>query len=712
MVWDELARKGVKVSGLASLEQSTDRFRLEHAKASRSILSQGRSGRTRDLVQLYHLTLLKALLVRVDAELRLLEAAEQDPVLDGGDLPAASREEVKHLLHPPLLLRFRLVTRLMQLLQRIEQQGLRKTRKAAIGMSWPVSEQMLFNPLLALGGIERAPAFGLAYPEAFQDPACFLAVGHVLTDLLQTWLPEYIGYPPVRNLEQDFRNLQVRRDKGELPGYLEIERYLRDVLSPNEYKEGQICWLDEPDNLAWLLGGDSVLPGQEGLDGDQRWRQFRERLGLRLQRRLAQEGLAERLLFSVRLPEILEGLGLEAEAGTVLDHLARGGSGRDLDGLGLAAGSGVLAQLSGRIEQVRTELKAADGGRQRQWLRQALHGFACLRRDLKWAWDTFRALEDLNLLVSDADAKLSRSNRLLHAFGADADSLRREQRGHVILKADLRGSTEITASMQEKGLNPATHFSQNLFDPVQRLLRVYGANKVFVEGDAIILAFMEEESDAGLCVARACTMAIRMLELIRERNREAENLALPRLELGIGIAFADTPPTYLYDQGRPITISSAINTADRLSSCDAGLRHLLSGNGRSHSVESVLPDYCEDRQDRSKCLLRYNVNGILLQTPAFSKLRSEVVLTKLSSSVLDADGLPGEAFHVGRVTDPDGRDTWLVIREGRVRRWDGFSPEFGPPTNLVFYQVISDRALIKRLRAHLTAAGAQQEDGG
>ena len=40
---------------------------------------------------------------------------------------------------------------------------------------------------------------------------------------------------------------------------------------------------------------------------------------------------------------------------------------------------------------------------------------------------------------------------------------------HVVLKADVRDSTRLTRTMMDKGLNPASYFSLNFYDPVNKL---------------------------------------------------------------------------------------------------------------------------------------------------------------------------------------------------------------------------------------------------
>ncbi|MEQ9023334.1 MAG: hypothetical protein RLN82_11345, partial [Pseudomonadales bacterium] len=63
-----------------------------------------------------------------------------------------------------------------------------------------------------------------------------------------------------------------------------------------------------------------------------------------------------------------------------------------------------------------------------------------------------------------------------------------------------------TDELQAKGLNPASYFSMRFFNPINKILDTYGATKVFIEGDALILSFLEYESSPQqwFSVARAC----------------------------------------------------------------------------------------------------------------------------------------------------------------------------------------------------------------
>jgi TPP-dependent trihydroxycyclohexane-1,2-dione (THcHDO) dehydratase len=65
-----------------------------------------------------------------------------------------------------------------------------------------------------------------------------------------------------------------------------------------------------------------------------------------------------------------------------------------------------------------------------------------------------------------------------------------------------------TRTLLEKGLNPASYFSLNFYDPINKLLPKYEAKKVFIEGDALILALSKAKkpviiSGSGVIWSRA-----------------------------------------------------------------------------------------------------------------------------------------------------------------------------------------------------------------
>jgi hypothetical protein len=172
-------------------------------------------------------------------------------------------------------------------------------------------------------------------------------------------------------------------------------------------------------------------------------------------------------------------------------------------------------------------------------------------------------MDRVHLPTDAKQRELSEINDTLYQFLLPEEEKPREGKiaCHSILKADVRDSSLITAGLLARGLNPASYFSLNFFEPVRKLLARYGATQVFLEGDAMILAIMENDGDTRNTnsMARTCSLARDIIEGIRGVNERATARELPLLELGIGISFQPSAPMYLMDGDRPIMISKALN---------------------------------------------------------------------------------------------------------------------------------------------------------
>src|SRR5499427_4944499 len=191
-----------------------------------------------------------------------------------------------------------------------------------------------------------------------------------------------------------------------------------------------------------------------------------------------------------------------------------------------------------------------------------LADFFHYHRDLRRLEVLNAALDSVNLVGNERLQELSRVNGTLYEFllpeeqgQSDADRVLR----HVVLKADVRDSTRLTRTMMEKGMNPASYFSLNFYAPVNKLLEKYGAKKVFLEGDAIILAILEREGEPGLAVSRMCVLAREIIEIVRGYNELMQRSGMPQLELGLGITLQESAPLYLMDGEHQIMISEALN---------------------------------------------------------------------------------------------------------------------------------------------------------
>ncbi|MEJ2040191.1 MAG: hypothetical protein P8X55_14855 [Desulfosarcinaceae bacterium] len=336
------------------------------------------------------------------------------------------------------------------------------------------------------------------------------------------------------------------------------------------------------------------------------------------------------------------------------------------------------------------------------YLVRFLKAFARYHRDRRNLEISHDAMERVNLATEEKVVTLSRENNTLYEF-----LLPHEQTSekapiicHSVIKADVRGSTDLTFLMNERGLNPASYFSLNFFDPISAILDEYDAVKVFIEGDAIILSIFERENTPAdwYCVARACGIALNILMIIRRYNEKSKKYQLPILELGIGISFLDKSPTFLFDSTNRIMISPAINQADRLSSCSKTGRRLFAREKRPFQLYVFQTHSDKDMAGTVDDLYtRYNVNGIEISPDAFTKLNREIDLKLMSARVQD-EGTPKFNLYTGRFPTKGGRFQRLVIREAQVPVVDPASLKTVKISSRKYYEVCTHPKLYKMAR--------------
>jgi len=696
--------QALQIGGVATMDfgEVTSRFQQAYGVAAMAVAQRARGAMRREIYQLFHLAVVKRILLTLDRQLGLWNEGGEGVLGAGahgsGGLSQAERLRQFRRCRPRL--RYLAARDVLGILHSLDRAA-RKRRKSILALSWPVAEELLFNPLLQLGELGCEENFLELYPLLLLEPDRFHEMERAVLEPLREWLPEYcVEQPPVLDL-RSLRLLPLRRDKGELAGYAQVEAYLRRVMVPQEYQEGRLCWLDQPGNLVRLLGGGRRGRGF-GPWRHARWPAFQRALFEEVEHNLDREGLLDPLLASVLLRKIYPELGRRGTPALILDYL-QGKRGRQelvsaLDRLETLPN---LPSYQSTLSRARRELTQASPSKRKRWLIQALEGYAVFRRDLKLAWEVYHAMERFRLLDAEEGIRLSRANGLLQDFSPGVVE-RGAIRAHVIIKADLRGSTELISSMNRAGINPATYFTRNLFEPLNTLLKVFGAEKVFLEGDAAILIITDEGGGNGLLVARACGFAQELIALVANRNRENRHLGLPELELGVGIAFEEGAPTYLFDEGRKITISPAIHRADRLSSSDLprGFLELLPGERPDGwGVEEVMVRESANPVSKEPKLRRYNVNGIELDAAAFERLRQEMVLKMVATEEGDVQA---DRYHLGRFSDDSGKTRWLVVREAPLRSWDGrelTAREGGGEAR--FYEVVASPDLARRIRHSL-----------
>ena len=465
----------------------------------------------------------------------------------------------------------------------------------------------------------------------------------------------------ISDVEKRLRH--ARRKLEEVNPRVEASRGEADYLA-KQYQERLGDYLNQPENARRLF--DPAAPGEpRGAAAEQRARLLEELIVRLEQRDLLVHILASYQLRNIchdycppiHLQQLKKALVSREEFKRVEDILkqfpARQYSTQRID------------ELSKKIRKMpREEVRAV--------VIRFTEDFMRLRRDTRNYERLSAAMERVNLVRNERTRELSEMNRSLYEFLLPEEARPAEDRvlSHTIIKADVRGSTKITQDLLARGLNPASLFSMNFYEPVKRILERYGAAKVFIEGDALVLAIYETESNRAQqrAVSKACALARQILAVSSAYNERPESADLPRLELGVGIAYQGSPPTYWMDTDSRIMISRALNLSDRLSSCSKAARRMLSQNPslfRLFLFQTMTEGVAEDEAD--EFLIRFNLNGVELNDEGFQKLQEEIALTPLETDCVMPWGKERVTFFFGETPVGEGLEP-VLIRRGFVRQ--------------------------------------------
>ncbi|MCI0356140.1 MAG: hypothetical protein L0099_14045 [Acidobacteria bacterium] len=336
-----------------------------------------------------------------------------------------------------------------------------------------------------------------------------------------------------------------------------------------------------------------------------------------------------------------------------------------------------------------------------------LGDFMRYHRDLRRLEAVNSALDGINVIGNEKLRELSSINNTLYEFLLPEEQKPAEDKvvHHVVLKADIRDSSLLTRTLFERGLNPASYFSLNYYDPVNKLLPKYEAAKVFIEGDAVILALFEREGEPSFGAARTCVLAKEMIEIVRAYNDRSREAGLPVLDLGIGVSYQDSAPLYLMDGSTRIMISPALNESDRLSSCTKGARKFL---GHSESLFNVFVFQTVDEADTGGVLedflTRYNVGGIQMSEACFRKLKREISLQvhEIKLPMLWEEEVV--RLYSGMVPVGSGMFHRLLVREGRIAHIEPRDYSLKKWTERPYYEVCTNPAIYEYVESGLTAA--------
>jgi hypothetical protein len=321
--------------------------------------------------------------------------------------------------------------------------------------------------------------------------------------------------------------------------------------------------------------------------------------------------------------------------------------------------------------------------------------FIRYHRDLRRMEIVLSCMDNINVIANEKLRQLSAINNTLYdiLLAEEQKPLEEKVVHHVVVKADIRDSTALTRTLFERGLNPASYFSLNFYEPINKLLPKYAATKVFIEGDAIILAIFEREGEPGFAVGRACVLAREIMDIVSAYNEQSQKAGLPVLDLGIGISYQEAAPMYLMDGPAKIMISPALNESDRLSSCSKAARKAVSTQAPFNvysfrAMDSPVADLTND-----EFVIRFNIGGICMNEAAFQKLKQEISLQAFDKSFRTVWETEVVRLFTGMV--PLGADVFrrIVVREGQIARIDPRDFSYHGLTGQNYYEVCTNAAI-------------------
>lgn len=686
-------------------------FREQIREHHSAAVKESRETKSAERMQLFQLAVLKLLFQNVDAELaqvreRVERELDQRAGQPGGRGLALHREAAM-LSRASSHIRFRVARRVVGALNQLERGGLRNLRESILGQAWPVAEVMTMNPLLQLDGLGTLGDFGADYPVVLHDLDVTKQVSACLTTTLSHWLPEAVAVGSLGDPRQPTRKQSRQPTENLGKGQLALRPWVADLLAKNELSNGLSSWFDEPENVRHLLGGGT---GAEALATTSRRRGIFSRqrhLARQFEALLRRAGLHQKAVAAYAMADVYPTLGLTDAESLVFDYLSGAGGRRHLQRRLEALNQDVdILQVMRRIDKRYKAFRRSQRDNPQGLAIRLAVDFCRLRRDLKLASQAYDALARIRLLTDPESLDLSRSNSTLQLFCQQPQvaEYRGVLTGHTILRVDLRGSHALVSALTRRGLKPDGFFTRYLYTPLTETLALFGGQKVTIEAGTLVLSTLEyaEGRFDQLCVARACALAIQLLEAGEALNAETERIGLEPLEYSFAIVYANTAPTYLYDQSRRVLVSAANTQARRMASCHPTLRHRFKlPGGANLCVASPVPGP-DDPASQAE-LVRYNVNGIELDPAAFNQLNAELSLRKVKVHIPGARG--ASKLYVGRCPDVHGGSHLIVVREQSVKLWMGRQLLDSPGEGRTFFELVTDRDLLQQLLTRLGENG-------
>ncbi len=588
-------------------------------------------------------------------------------------------------------------------LQRVEERQLKSIRDQFLGEKFDFVVSALINPLLYVSELSALPLLLNEY-SMFSwngEDAGFIQLNNETEKLLNRRLKQ-LQISPLNSEDQSGDKFSEKEIHDELGGLFLTQNFLGPAKDTKTDMAEEFNWFELPENIEILFNikkNSNALAKTRKEVGFRTWWRDRREL-IRLEKTLA--AFAKLLRSNKVLPQLLASNYMRRSLNPLIMELVDlkimcqfliGNIKAEKLQESISVGKKLSPEQLKSLESIKNDIKEHISKAGSADSLRLLSDISRFRQQLKYFRFAHRAFNRLRLLTAADELKLSKSANTLYLLPTSSEIEDDDERicHHAIMKADVRGSTTVTDELQNKNLNPASYFSLRFFNPINRILETYSANKVFIEGDAIILSFLEYEHSPQqwFCVARACGYARDMLKIVGANNRYSKQMELPLLELGVGICYSDVAPRYLYDDEKSIMISGAIGLADRLSSCSWNLREVVERSLFNVDVLRIADGETE-KGEKGQHFVRYNVNGILLDNVAFNKLKNEIPLVSVRMKMNGKQYL----FHAGQFPDTSGHKKDLVIREGKIGIWCESRIQEDADGDESYFEVVVNRKVI------------------
>ncbi|MFC1602348.1 hypothetical protein ACFL3U_02145, partial [Pseudomonadota bacterium] len=401
----------------------TDAFIAAYSDMVEAAIKQARQTSSPEQIQLLQLGVIRFLVTLIDNELtRLHDSMQRNR---GGVMGRSSGRALE--LHERVVILAKVKTKLRnavlhqcftQIIKQ-EKRTLRMLRKSVLGISWPLPKRILCNPML-----QQPLPWGADQRVESYLPLCaehFAHINRLITEVFVNYLPNWaVASDEAVNGSHEKGRLKkparLHKPLSGVDGCLEAETLLRSALQPEEYLQGQFSWLDMPENIARLTSPTTLQttfnnqPQKEQLPAG--WQRFQQQLRKNIYQQFKRSNFIPLVLAAYETRKVMRELDKSVPISVVQQYLAEGLSRKELfrHFAELQIETASIAAIGKKLDLARGQIKQLQRYEQEQLLLDFIKDFLVFRRDLKNAFLTYQAMDQLSILNKPEDIELSNAN--------------------------------------------------------------------------------------------------------------------------------------------------------------------------------------------------------------------------------------------------------------------------------------------------------------